>query len=163
MHGKIHLRHALPLAVAGIAIAVTFGYGVASSGAETSSKPALTRMHVVEREVQHRNVDQGKRGISQGDKIVITSDILSTSGKVIGRADFDCTATGTGRLVGGICYGVVTLPGGQLTGQFGFGASGESEKQAITGGSGTYEGARGQFILHEGKGSQELVTIELVN
>jgi hypothetical protein len=93
---------------------------------------------------------------------VITSDILDTSGTVIGRAGFDCTATGTGRLLGGVCQGAVTLPGGQLTGQFGFGASGESEEQAITGGSGKYEGARGQFILREGSDSEELVTVELL-
>ena len=156
-------KHALVVAVAALAIVVVaLGYAAVPSAASGSSKPAVTRIHVIERELLHRLIDQGKHGMSPGDKVVITSDMLSARGTLIGRADFDCTVTGAGRHSGGVCQGVVTLPGGQLTGQFGVGPSGETEKQAITGGSGKYEGARGQFIIGEAKGAEEHVTIELL-
>jgi hypothetical protein len=162
MQSKIRTRHTLTLAIAGLAIAVTLGVGAATSGAASTSRQTVTRIHLIEREIQHKDISRTTHGISQGDKIVIASDILNMSRTHIGRADFDCTATGTGRLLGGVCLGVVTLPGGQLTGQFAFGASGESDEQAITGGSGKYEGVHGQFILREGKGAEEFVTIELL-
>jgi len=150
--------------VTGLAIAVSLAYGAASfadSPTNANGQP-VTRMSLFERELQVRNIDQGKRGISQGDGIVIMSEMLDANRHHVGRADFVCTVTGSGRNKGGVCQGAVTLADGQLTGQWAFGASGWSSTQAITGGTGKYEGARGQFVLADGKDGLESVTVELL-
>ena len=143
---------------AGLVVA-SLAYGAVSFADTPSSNDnqAVTRMTLVERELQVRNIDQGKRGISQGDRIVITSAMLDTAGHRVGRADFVCTVTGSGRNKGGLCQGALTLADGQVTGQFAFGRSGESRTQAITGGTGKYEGASGQFVVSEGKRGESVV------
>jgi hypothetical protein len=157
-------RTRLAATAGGLAIALTLASSAVSfgDGPSAGDRRALTRMHLTERELQVRNIDQGQPGISQGDGIVITSAMLNTSGHRVGRADFVCTVTGSGLNKGGLCQGALTLAHGQVTGQFAFGASGESAKQAITGGTGRYRGARGQFILSEGKNGLESVVVELL-
>jgi hypothetical protein len=61
-----------------------------------------------------------------------------------------------------LAYGAASFADGQLTGQWAFGASGWSSTQAITGGTGKYEGARGQFVLADGKNGLESVVVELL-
>jgi hypothetical protein len=155
--------------VAATAACLVLGIGLAYSAASFGDSPSgaksrpVTRMHLFERELQVRNIDQGEHGISQGDEIVITSRMMDRAGKRVGRADFVCTVTGSGPNKGGLCQGALTLAHGQLTGQFAFGASGESRTQAITGGTGRYKGARGQFVLSEGKAGLESVVVELLD
>jgi hypothetical protein len=52
MRSKIRSKHALILAVAGLAIAATLGVGAATSDAASASKRTITQMHVIEREVR---------------------------------------------------------------------------------------------------------------
>jgi hypothetical protein len=108
--------------------------------------------------------DVGPSGPSPGDQYTITSDILRPHGGVIGRADFDCTQTAVGSRSGGVCVGVLTLPHGQLTGEFAYTdrESGKIEKQAISGGTGEYRGARGQGVVGAGPPSRTPFSIELV-
>jgi hypothetical protein len=150
--------------VTGLAVALSLAYGAASfaDGPPAGNGQPVTRINLSERELQVRNIDQGKHGISQGDGIVIMSEMLDANRHRVGRADFVCTVTGSGRNKGGLCQGAITLADGQLTGQFAFGASGFSSNQAITGGTGSYEGARGQFVLAEGKDGLESVVVELL-
>ena len=108
-------------------------------------------------------VDIGKHGLSAGDHNIIRSQILDRHGKVVGRADFDCVATEIGAILGGLCHGVITLAGGQLTDEFAWDRSGSSRYQAITGGTQQYEGARGQAIVDtSGSDSRELFVVELM-
>jgi hypothetical protein len=159
-----HRRTRVAGTITGLAIVLPLAYSAASfgEGPPANSDRSVTRMHLAERELQVQNIDQGKRGISQGDGIVITSKMLDRGGRRVGRADFVCTVTGSGPNKGGLCQGALTLAGGQLTGQFAFGASGESSRQAITGGTGRYRGARGQFVVAEGKDGLESVVVELL-
>ena len=103
-----------------------------------------------------------------GDRGTITSDMLDRHGKVVGRADADCGLTAVGRRMGGLCTIVVTLPRRpdhrEFLESFGPGAGEEGVvRQAITGGTGRYEGARGQFIVGTESTAATPVTIELVS
>ena len=84
----------------------------------------------------------------------------------MGRADFDCVETALGTRSGVTCSGVVTLPGGQITGTFFEPLTGEEparDLQAITGGTGDYEGAHGQFIVGQETTAGTPVVVELVS
>jgi hypothetical protein len=135
-----------------------------AASAASPSQPAsrhIAAIHLVEHESGRHVIDQGRPGISKGDRVLITSALFDRAGRKAGRADFECVATGKGARGGGLCLGVIALTGGQLTTQFAFGASGESPRQAITGGTGRYAGARGQFVIAEGRKGAELVEVQL--
>jgi hypothetical protein len=103
------------------------------------------RLVYVERELAAPTLDLGKHGFSPLDRQTITSEILDLQGKLVGRLDDDCAITAVGRRAGALCSYAITLPGGQLVGTR-FDAFGPGEAlQPITGGSGTYTGARGQI------------------
>ena len=157
-----HRTRSSAVTAVGIAAAIALGVGAAS--AASPSQPAARHgatVHLVEHELGRHMIDQGRPGISKGDRVLITSDLFDRAGSKAGRADFECVATGKGARGGGLCLGVIALAGGQLTTQFAFGASGESPRQAITGGTGRYASARGQFVITEGKRGAELVEVQL--
>jgi hypothetical protein len=162
---SLHLTHrtrSCAVTVAGLAAAMALGVSAAS--AASPRQPAARHggtIHLVEHELGRHMIDQGRPGISKGDRMLITSDLFDPAGKKAGRADFECVATGKGARGGGLCLGVIALAGGQLTTQFSFGASGESPRQAITGGTGRYASARGQFVITEGQKGGELVEVQL--
>jgi hypothetical protein len=136
---------------------------VASGGSSASAAPEHSvRLSLVEHQVGERFLDTGKRGVSPGDRNIVRSRILDTSGRAVGRADIDCVVTGTGRQLGGLCDVVITLPDGQLVGEFAFDRSGSSHYQAITGGTRRYAGMRGQAIIDTGgSDTHEPFTVEL--
>jgi hypothetical protein len=158
---RFNRKRALAVLVAALTV-VSIAFGAGSLLAASPAKQAVTRINLVEREVTVNFVDQGKDGPGLGDRMTIKSDILDLKGRRVGRGDFSCNATGEGEHGGGICQGVVTLPGGQLTGQWAFGRSGSTRLQAIVGGTGKYEGVRGQFIVTTTNGAVEPFVIELV-
>ena len=103
------------------------------------------RLVYVERELAAPTLDLGKHGFSPLDRQTITSDVLDLHGNVVGRLDDDCAITAVGKRAGAVCSYAITLPGGQLVGTR-FDAFGPGEAlQPITGGSGSYDGARGQI------------------
>jgi hypothetical protein len=117
----------------------------------------------VERLADEHFTDLGRHGVSVGDHNVIRSDVLNPHGKLVGRLDADCTITGIGSKIGGLCHGAMTLPGGQLVVEFAWGRSGSTTLQAILGGTGKYEGARGQAIVDiHGSDSHETFVVELL-
>lgn len=103
------------------------------------------RLVYVEHELAAPTLDLGKHGFSPLDRQTITSDVLDLHGNVVGRLDDDCAITAVGKRAGAVCSYAITLPGGQLVGTR-FDAFGPGEAlQPITGGSGSYDGARGQI------------------
>jgi len=99
--------------------------------------------------------------ISAGDVFVFTNP-LEAGGKQIGHLKAVCTATGNGSFqnAGFICNGTFFLTGkGTLIAAASIG-SGKTEG-AITGGTGSYAGARGTFVSKEGKGAST-VTVTLL-
>lgn len=99
--------------------------------------------------------------ISAGDVFVFTNP-LEAQGKQIGHLKAVCTATGNGSFqnAGFNCNGTFFFTGkGTLIAAASIG-SGKTEG-AITGGTGSYAGARGTFVSKEGKGSST-VTVSLL-
>ncbi|MGN6379777.1 MAG: hypothetical protein ACTHNU_12550 [Gaiellales bacterium] len=165
---KLHLTKRTGRRLAGGATAVALiaaAATVMSSGTGAASPaPArqVTRIHLVERVASEHLADQGPKGLSAGDRLLIVSDVLTPAGRRIGRLDFVCTITGEGKLAGGSCQGALTLPGGQIHGSEAFGASGLNRFQAITGGTGKYIGAKGQFVVGDGTDAHTPFVVELV-
>jgi hypothetical protein len=106
-----NIKYVVATVLAGVAAALLIG--VASLRAANSSP--VTSIHLLEREVQTNEIDLGPHGLSQGDRHTITSAMFDTKGRRVGRADFDCNVTSFPRHAGGLCHGVLTLAGGQLT------------------------------------------------
>src|SRR5690242_626863 len=147
----------LPALAAVAAVAAT-----AAATSQATPAPKSIRMHLVERQVGEHFIDNGRRGLSAGDRNIVNSQILNARGAVVGRADIDCVITGTKRRMGGACTAVLTLPGGQVVGQMAFDRSGSNPVQAVTGGTGRYEHMTGQALVDtSGTDSHEPFTLEL--
>jgi hypothetical protein len=104
-------------------------------------------MHLVEVEIATSFIDEKPQGVSPGDHHTISSDVFDMKHRLVGRADFDCVVTGIGKRLGGLCESVLRLPDGQISGESGWGKEQEAPVQAITGGTGAYKAARGQFVI----------------
>jgi len=148
--------------VAALAAAAILAIVVSSVLASSPGQSRVKRIKLIEHHPQATFVDTGKQGPSPGDRNVISAEVLNTKGHQIGRFGFDCTVTSAARPIAGVCHGVVTLPNGQITGESGFGPSGEAHRQAITGGTRHYRGARGQFLVGKDTGSGTHVTVQLI-
>jgi hypothetical protein len=91
---------------------------------------------------------------SPGDMLVSTNP-LAMEGKIVGKIRTVCTATGSGTTkkpaaAGFYCTGIAKIPGGSLVL---VGEAGEGPGEgAITGGTGTYAGARGTFLSRPARG-----------
>ena len=98
----------------------------------------------------------GGEAVSPGDELLGTNPI-AIEGKVVGKIRMVCTATSSGTVenAGFICSGVAKIPGGRLFLE-GEAVQGPNEG-AITGGTGTYAGARGTFLSRHGKGGSTTV------
>lgn len=147
------------LAVAAVALAAVVA---GTTQLARASSHSGRRLVYVEHELAAPTLDLGKHGFSPLDRQTITSDVLDLHGNVVGRleededagvsaplrvlcVDDDCAITAVGKRAGAVCSYAITLPGGQLVGTR-FDAFGPGEAlQPITGGSGSYDGARGQI------------------
>jgi hypothetical protein len=99
--------------------------------------------------------------ISAGDEFVFTNP-LEAEGKKIGHLQAVCVATGNGKFqnAGFNCNGTFVFTGkGTLIAAATI--AGKKTEGAITGGTGTYAGARGTFVSKEGKGASS-VTVTLL-
>jgi hypothetical protein len=141
------------LVAAAAAVVAAGGIATAAPGPHAQAA-AARRIQLVEVHMSSAQLDLGRKGFSPGDRQTIKSDVVTPAGKKVGRLDDDCAITQAGRSPEAICTFVLTLRGGQLTGGFAQSLAGPrvSKRQAITGGTGTYAGARGQIIVGtEGK------------
>jgi hypothetical protein len=104
-------------------------------------------LQVVARVVQATPLDFGEPGPSQGDKLVLTRDLVR-DGAAVGSDGVECTFV---RVEGDVstvqCVGVLSLPRGQVTGRvlvrFPFPSS---FAIALTGGTGAYRNAHGEIL-----------------
>jgi hypothetical protein len=150
---KIRSRHLKPvIAVAG-AGALAAGTAIA-----TAASPAHTaggrRISLVEVQRNSTQLDLGAKGFSPGDRQTISSDLFTPSGGKAGRLDDDCAITQTGSRPEATCTFVITLHDDQLSGAFAqnLAAPDAGKRQAITGGTGRFAGARGEISAgREGK------------
>jgi hypothetical protein len=163
MNGK------LGLGVIAVVLLVV-GLGVHTLAAAPNSPRTFT---VVIKEPEARVVDLGPAGPSQGDLRVFNVPLYNEQEtKVIGREDGVCTMTDpaddpTEQAQGHITQCVVTfsLPDGEITAQGVNSRSALTElptsnRHAITGGTGTYQTARGE-IPYETQGEKIILTFQL--
>jgi hypothetical protein len=148
-HGSWGATSAVALAAAG---AIAGGTAIAT--ASPAHEARAGRIHLVEVQRNSTQLDLGAKGFSPGDRQTISSDLFTPAGRRAGRLDDDCAITQAGSKPEAVCSFVISLAGGELSGSFAqsLSASGSGKRQAITGGTGRYAGARGELQAgHEGK------------
>jgi hypothetical protein len=108
-----------------------------------------------------KQTHNGPVTISAGDEFVLKNP-LESGGKTIGNLQAFCIATRTVKGFGKaefLCNGTFTIAGkGTLTGQA-INKGGRTEG-AITGGTGSYAGARGTVVSKPGKGATTITLLE---
>src|SRR4051812_1518868 len=131
----------------GALIALGVAWTLAVGGASADPAGTVRKLRLVEREVSVQAFQADPDRLAAGDRITIASDILTRAGRKTGVGEFTCTVTLDSDPPDGICIAALELPGGQITGSWAITPSGEPDRQPITGGSGVFRGARGQFVL----------------
>jgi hypothetical protein len=93
------------------------------------------------------NIDLGTPGLSLGDEVVFSGNLLQ-HGRKVGRVGLVCTfvSTRNAKRVEAQCPGTATLPGGQITVQGVIVNRSLNFTLPITGGSGRYDEAQGQLV-----------------
>jgi Allene oxide cyclase barrel like domain len=96
------------------------------------------------------NIDLGAPGLSVGDEVVFSGDLLR-NGEQVGRIGVVCTfvSMANAERVEAQCPTTSILPGGQITTQGTIVNRSLNFTLPITGGSGQYQGARGQVVSRE--------------
>jgi hypothetical protein len=139
------------LAASVVAAAVAFAaYGGTSS---------QQKLRIVATQHDFGQVDMGKRGPTRGDTFLF-SERLALGGKAAGVDHVVCTFVGSWPKETDFCRGLFQLPGGSLIAE---GASARGPfTVAITGGTGSYAGARGTIHATPTKNG-EILDIALVD
>jgi hypothetical protein len=138
----------------------------------TALSPASAHQHhgrdvkLTTKTLDEAQVDAGKPGPSLGDSNVITEDAYR-DGEKVGTSDLTCTVVRVDlarHFFAAECFNTTVLPGGQITAQ-GYVTSDQVEKlpfkQAITGGTGAYRGARGELTVDEAGDGPAHLTFDL--
>jgi hypothetical protein len=91
----------------------------------------------------------GRERFSGGDQKVFTSNVFDEANRRVGTGDYQCIAVRGARTFARVrfqCSGTVTLRDGSIVLAVGYGGNQDDEDVliAVTGGTGAYEGARGQ-------------------
>jgi hypothetical protein len=106
----------------------------------------MEQMTVVERATSDAVTDTGAAGDTAGDILTFANDIYDQANeKQIGSNNGWCMRTAVGKAWE--CFWTLTLKDGQITVAGPFYDAGDSVL-AITGGTGTYAGVRGEMGLH---------------
>jgi hypothetical protein len=98
---------------------------------------------------QAQSVDNEPAGPSAGDLLVFTERLLDSSGKRIGSDSAVCVRLFDER---SLCTGTYALHGGQVMVQLLQPGGQGTYRQAITGGTGRYAGARGTVAVQQDDG-----------
>ena len=157
------------LAAIGLAAVLAGGSALAAAAGDNNKDTTIT---VVVKTFDVRVVDLGPKGPTHGDLRVFNNDRVynKEETKVIGRADGFCAVTDpTARqgLLATECLVTWSLPGGEITVQTvnfrpALKQLPREDLQAVTGGTGTYKGAKGEARLLR-QGDKLLVTFHLIS
>lgn len=152
IHGKRVVATALAVVLGGVA--------VSSCGDDSGTKLTEKTLKFTEADTDNfafvdnppktKLGEEGPEELSNGDQLAFQSEMLNDAKKRVGSLDATCliTAAGSGEFedASSTCHATVTLPGGQLFVSVGgkpFAT--DTTRGAISGGTGTYEGAIGSF------------------
>jgi allene oxide cyclase-like protein len=131
----------------GVAAAGALAAGLAGGGLAGAQEGAqVIRLTSVE---QHcATADNGKRGESLGDLLACRGALRNAEGGRAGRTHWTCVFLGRERL-GEDCSAIVNLRGGTLQAAGLLSHTSPASEWAITGGTGSYAGARGTVALRQ--------------
>lgn len=126
--------------------------------------PATTTIRLVGHETANAQLDLGAPGPSLGDETVFSGALLRPGGhREIGHFEGTLTAVTPDANSRFLAFVVLTLPEGQIAvqGELNF-ATQTKFVHAITGGTGAYKDARGEFHFHDtAKPGVIAITLEL--
>jgi hypothetical protein len=151
------------LIITASAAAFCLAFGSMFSASAGTSATATQTIRLVARQVSATLVPvPGQKGhqLVPGDQLVIT-DSLTRNGANYGHNAIHCVIVVAADAV---CVGAFTLPGGQLTiaGDVGSINSHGSKTVAVTGGTGRYQGARGQLTVKDRSATVSVDTFQLI-
>lgn len=135
-------------AVAAAGLTTASSYPSAASSTGHTAKHTTT-IHVVQgNKAVFTNVDVGPTGESIGDYVVITGPLVKPgSGTTVGSSWVICTSLGTGATAPVQCLGTSHFAAGDITIQGLFiTETGRHNRLAVTGGTGAFKRARGEFV-----------------
>lgn len=138
--------------------------GIASVLLSLAVAPALAgeRIQLVERALTDATLDLGAKGDSVGDLLTFANPVFDAANKTqLGTDQGYCVRVVVGK--SWECAWTLSLKGGQITVAGPFSDSGDS-LLAVTGGTGSYAGAKGSLKLHarDAHGSAYDFTYELL-
>ena len=138
----------IAVAVAGALFAVLIAVGTAGAARHD---PGTATIGLIGHETANAQVDLGAPGPSLGDEIVFSGALLRPGGhREIGHFEGTLTAVTPDANSRFLASVVLALPDGQIAvqGELNFATQTEFV-HAITGGTGTYRDARGEFHFHD--------------
>jgi allene oxide cyclase-like protein len=150
----------LPAIIAAAVIALT---SLSPASAHTKNNV----LKLTTKTVDFAQVDAGAPGASLGDSVILTEDVYR-DGKKVGTSDISCTVVRLDKVADSFaseCLNTTVLAGGQISTQ-GYVTSAQEEQipfqQAITGGTGAYEGVSGQLTIDDRGDGPAHLTFDLV-
>ena len=108
--------------------------------------------------------EEGPQKLSNGDQLAFRSNLLDGAKKRVGTLDATCLITGAGsgtfEQASSTCHATMTVPGGQLFLSVGGKPfASDTTTGAVSGGTGTYEGAIGGFTSSGEDNSKDTIHI----
>jgi hypothetical protein len=139
-----------PVGAAAVLAAVLAATGSAQAPGERTFKLVEAEGSAAFGDVAPRSDDDRSPRFSGGDQKVFTSRVFDQSGRRVGRGDYHCIAVHGARTFAQVrfqCTGTVTLRDGTIAMSVAYGGNQREEDVALAviGGTGAYEGARGQI------------------
>jgi allene oxide cyclase len=138
------MRKKLALIVAGVLVA---GGGTVASLVASSSASAATTLKVVEHAVTDHVVDIGKPGDSRGDQLTFGNQVYDATDTTVAGSDQGWCVRIAPKKGSWECVYTTFLTGGQITVETPF-YDAKDSTGVVTGGAGTYAGAKGSLDLH---------------
>jgi hypothetical protein len=135
---------------------------VAAGAAVATSQPELTTARTIRLMAQaghFKSLDVGRDGPSIGDQYFLSGTLLDrTKTNEVGRFDVTCGLTDTKAQINN-CQATFTLAGGEIVTGGVSQNSGAPDVDAVYGGTGVYQNARG--AVHVGDSSGQFISIVL--
>lgn len=158
---KAHRRSTLAAAAVAATAAAASVVAVTASGQAAPRTIQVTQVDTAFKFVDVVPKGGAAKPFTQGDSFVIGGRLLSGS-HTVGKSNLVCTTTQPGRRGGSLCVGSLVLSGGQITfSGYNTVADVPSTVFAVTGGTGSYAGARGTVTAKEAKGGRTALTVQL--
>ena len=152
-------RHRVAAVVACLALATAGAAKAAAAAGTSTSHASVHTIQLVGHEMQHKSISQG----GFGDEEIFSGNLDNAAGSFSQVGIFAGTLTSVGSAPPLEMATVdLQLQGGQITVQGFFDSSKSTIVHAVTGGTGIYRGARGEFSFTEPSGGVLDIAVTLL-